>query len=188
MKRWIMIAMAAPVALFTASCADISAYRYQNVYTMTAPKPSSDRSFMDDAMEINFWIDEKKIHFEVRNLTDKPLVFDWGRAVFVNVDGVKHSLADNKSLFSSRGQDPTPTTVEPGKTMISFMAPVKNVEKLEEWTWYVYPLFNLKDEEAYDNKGKTLGVDLPVKVKDEWRAYAFRFQVTHVAPAVQMLR
>jgi len=183
-----MVAVMAVAALFSPSCADVSVYRYRNVYTMVEPVVSSDKTFADDVIEMGFFVDEKKIHFTARNKTSDPVTLDWGKASFVNVDGLKHSVSNARAIFTVGKDDPEPVTIQPGASMSDYVAPVKNVEKLEEWTWYVYPLFNLKDDAAMGNRGKLIGLDVPVKAKGEWRTYSFRFEVSHVAPSEQFLK
>lgn len=182
------LALAAITAMFASSCADVSVYRYRNVYTMVEPVVSSDKTFADDALEMSFSINEKKIHFTARNKTAGPVTMDWGKASFVNVDGLKHSVASARAIFTAGTDDPEPMVIKPGASVSDYVAPVKNVEKLEEWTWYVYPLFNLKDDGALGNRGKLIGLDVPVKAKGEWRTYSFRFEVSHVAPSEQLLK
>ena len=182
------LALMAVTAMFASSCADVSVYRYRNVYTMVEPAVSSDKTFADDIIEMNFFVDEKKIHFTARNKTSDPVTLDWGKASFVNVDGLKHSVTNARVIFTPGKDDPEPVVIKPGASMSDYVAPVKNVEKLEEWTWYVYPLFNLKDDSALGNRGKIIGLDLPVKAKGEWRTYSFRFEVSHVAPSAQLLK
>ncbi|MBI5814119.1 MAG: hypothetical protein HZB29_00735 [Nitrospinae bacterium] len=185
MKRPNIAAALALVAavMAAAGCSEVSPYVYTNYYALTQPVYSSEKQFKDDALEINFWFDEKKIHFAVKNVSAEPVVIDWGRGAFVNIDGAKHSLANMRSIFTAKRDDPEPSTLNPGETVEDYVSPVKNVEKLEEWTWYVYPLFNLKDDKAKANKGQTIGLDLPVKVKGDLRTYAFRFEVAAVIPA-----
>lgn len=163
-----------------AACSDMSVYRYWNVYDMVKPVRDSGKTFQDNTIHVRFWMDEKKIFFHIKNLADAPITIDWRKAAFINVDGKKHSLADQYSIFTSKQNDPTPTIIQPGESIDDFIAPVKNVEKLEEWTWYVYPMFNLKDDAAYNNKGQTFGIDMPVEVKGKWKSYSFLFEVTHV--------
>lgn len=182
------VAAIALSAVLASSCADVSGYRYRNVYTMVEPVVSSDKTFSDDSLEVDFYVDEKKIHITARNKTSDPLTIDWGKASFVNVDGVKHSVTNSHSIFTAGKDDPEPVVVKPGASVSDYVAPVKNVEKLEEWTWYVYPLFNLKDDGALENRGKLIGLDVPVKAKGEWRTYSFRFEVSHVAPSEQLLK
>jgi len=169
-------------ALALGACADISPYRYTNVYEMTQPAASSEKSFSDGSIKVRFWIDAKKIHFYLTNLTGEPITIDWNSASYIHIDGQKYPVADIRSAFTDRRNNPDPVIVKPGETVREFAAPVKNVEKLEQWTWYVYPLFNLFDEKAYDNKGKIFGLDLPIKTRGGWVRYKFRFQISNVVP------
>lgn len=184
---------ALPVILILASqtfisCAGFTPYKYWNVYRMVEPAQSSDKVYTDENIEIRFWIDEKKIHFKLKNLADQPISVNWESAAFINVDDIRYTIANIDSLFTDRRDMPSPTVIPPGESVVDFVAPVKNVEKLEEWTWYVYPLFNLSDESAYDNKGKVFGLDMPVQIGDKSRLYSFRFEVAHVIFAPRRLR
>ncbi|MGK7344277.1 MAG: hypothetical protein ACNS63_00525 [Candidatus Nitrospinota bacterium M3_3B_026] len=172
-------------ALLAAACAKPIAYRYWNVYSMVEPVTASDKTYRDENIAVRFWIDEKKIHLWLENLTGEPMVIDWAGGEFVNVDGVEYSIANIDSIFTGGRGGPAPTTIPPGGKIADLVAPVANVEKLEEWTWYVYPLFNLVDKSAYDNKGKIFGLNLPIRAKGEWKTYSFRFEVTNVVPIVR---
>lgn len=152
---------------------------------MTEPVASSSKVFKDDNISVRFWLDEKKIHFQLKNLTDGPININWAKASFINIDGASHPLANSSSIFTDKRNDPDPSELGAGEVVTDFIAPVDNVKKLEEWTWYVYPMFNLKDERAYENRGKTLGVNLPIQANEKWKVYAFRFKVTSVIPSLQ---
>lgn len=185
MIRLRLFPLLALAPLLAASCAKPIAYRYWNVYSMVEPVVSSDKTYRDENIAVRFWIDEKKIHLRLENLTGEPLVIDWARGEFVNVDGLKYPIANIDSIFTGARAEPPSTTVPPGGRIADLVAPVANVEQLEEWTWYVYPLFNLVDESAYDARGKIFGLNLPVMAKGGWRTYAFRFEVTNVIPIVR---
>lgn len=170
-----------------AACSGVSQYRYWNIYTMTEPERSSEKVYSDEKIKVRFWIDEKKIYFQLSNLTSQPITIDWRKAVYIHTDGKTHAVANIDSLFTDRKDDPPPSQIPPGQTVNDFLAPSKNVEKLEEWTWYAFPLFNLFDEKAYDNRGKTFGVDLPVKAEGKWHTYKFRFEISNVVPVVRRI-
>lgn len=173
------------ILFFMGACAEFLPYRYQNVYRMTGPTVSSEKYFADENIEALFWIDAKKIHFQIKNRTDEDITIDWGKAAFINVDQLRHKLANKDSIFSTKQTNPDPTTLAPGASLVDFVAPIANVKKLEEWTWYVYPLFNLMDKDALKNRGNEIGIDLPIKIKGEWKTYMFRFVVSNVIPSLQ---
>jgi len=175
----------AAVALAAASCADLSPYRYSQTYTMIEPVASADKSFEDGKISIRFFIDEKRIHFTLHNKTKEAVEVNWEEAAYVHMDGARHPVAGIEDIFSSRRTRPGRTEVSPGKTADDFAAPVKNVEKLEEWTWYLKPLFNLTDDGAMENKGRIFGLDLPIRVEGAWKTYQFRFKTIGVIPVHQ---
>lgn len=169
------------------ACTGVSQYRYWNIYTMIEPEVSSAKLYTDGKIKVRFWIGEKKIHFRFSNLTSQPITIDWRKAVYIHTDGKKHPVANIDSIFSDRKDDPPPSQIPAGKTVDDFLIPSKNVEKMEEWTWYTYPLFNLFDEKAYGAKGKKFGVDLPVKAEGKWHTYKFRFEISNVVPGIRRL-
>lgn len=179
--------MAVAALVAGSACSGVSPYKYWNIYTMTEPDSSSEKLYTDGKIKIRFWMGEKRIHFRFSNLTNQPVTIDWRKAVYIHIDGKKHSVANIDSLFSDRKDDPPPSLIAPGKTVDDFLAPSKNVEKLEEWTWYAYPLFNLFDEKAYASKGKKFGVDIPVKTEGKWHTYKFRFKISDVVPGVRRI-
>jgi hypothetical protein len=186
MRRFTLMCAAALVAA-TAGCADVSPYRYWQQYDMVAPTVSANKEFSDELIDIRFWMGKKRIHFELVNKSGAPLKLSWDRAVYHHIDGGSHALADARSIFTRDNVAPPPTEVAPGGTIRDYVAPVKNVENLEEWTWYVYPLFDQVSERAYRNRGKTFGLDLPVTAGEVTRTYAFRFRVVTVQPHVDKL-
>lgn len=175
------------IVLTGQGCAGISPYKYWNIYEMTEPVFSSEKIFNDDLIKVRFWIDEKKIHFNLSNLTDQPITINWRKAAYIHIDGGKHQVANIDSAFSGRKDDPPLTIIPAGITITDFVTPSKNIKKLEEWTWYVYPLFNLQNERAFDNKGSVFGLDLPMKVAGKWHTYKFRFEISNVVPGVRRI-
>lgn len=166
-------------------CSGFTEYRFWHVYSMTEPARSSSKTFEDKNISVRFWLDEKKVHFQLKNRSDGPISINWAKASFINADGSAHPLANSSSVFTDKRNNPEPSELKPGEKIVDFIVPVDNVEKLEEWTWYVYPMFNQKDDRAYENRGKTIGVDLPIQANNRWKTYAFRFQVTNVIPSLQ---
>jgi hypothetical protein len=181
----ILLALIAAFALLGASCADISPYRYIQTYTMIEPVPSADKAYEDGKISIRFLISEKRISFHLRNKTKQPVTLNWDEATYVHIDGARHPVAGVDAIFSPKRTKPGQADTFPGKTSDDFAAPVKNVEKLEEWTWYLQPLFDLVDDGALENKGKIFGLDLPIRVEGTWKVYQFRFKVLSVIPIHQ---
>ncbi|MBF0171257.1 MAG: hypothetical protein HQK87_09250 [Nitrospinae bacterium] len=178
---------AALALLSLAACSDFAPYRSWNQYAMTGPVASSAKEFSDDLIGVRFWMDYKRIRFELTNRSAGPVTLAWNKASYIHIDGKRHAVADERSIFSRRQLDPAPTVVPPGATIRDWVAPVRNVEQLEEWTWYVYPLFDQQSPRAFLNRGKTFGLDLPVTAGETTRTYAFRFEIVNVQPSVEQL-
>lgn len=170
-----------------AGCADFAPYRSWNQYAMVEPAASSSKVFEDDLLSVRFWMDYKRIRFELTNESDVPISLEWGKAAYIHIDGRRHAVADERSIFTDKQLDPAPTVVAPGETIRDWVTPVRNVEKLEEWTWYVYPLFDQETPMAFENRGKTFGIDLPVVAGEKTRSYGFRFVIVNVQPTVEQL-
>jgi hypothetical protein len=90
-------------------------------------------------------------------------------------------------MFTNARFNPPKSIIEAGAKIVDSVVPAKNVQKLEEFTWYVNPLLNQFDKDAYLNKGKTMGVDLPVYANGAWETYSFRFRIINVAPSSRRL-
>ena len=186
MNRW--VAGIFVIAAISAGCAEVSAYRYWNSYTLIAPVPSKEKIYNDENINIRFWIDEKKIHFLLRNLADEPIVIDWGKSSFVDIDGRTHAIANQESIFSENRLSPSPTTIPAKGKLEDYVAPAKNAEKLEEWTWYLAPMFDLQSDRSMKNRGKTFRLDLVAEIGGEEKKYAFEFEISIVAPYTHLSR
>jgi len=184
MKKDIAAAIVA-LAIIGPACADFSPYKYIQTYTMIEPAPSADKSYDDGKIAIRFHIAEKRIFFHLTNKTQEPVALNWSEAAFVQLDGSRLPVAGTDAIFTHRRSKPVPTETAPGKEETDFAAPVKNVERLEDWSWYLTPLFNLTDEKAVENRGKIFGLDMPIRVEGEWKVYQFRFKILNVVPTNQ---
>ena len=115
------------LAMVSPSCADFLPYRYQNVYSMTLPQTSGQKSFVDNRINIRFWIDDKRIHFVLKNLADDELTISWRDAMYIHTDGVKHKLANQSSIFTASRRDPDPTIVKTGDKLIDYVVPMEDI-------------------------------------------------------------
>lgn len=163
-----------------AGCSELSTYRYWHQYAMIAPVVSYDKTYADNAIKIRFTIGQKKIFFDLKNIGDKDISVLWGKAKFINVEGKEFAVANASTAFSKSRFSPPAQIIKAGEKFRETVIPVKNIKKLERWTWYVYPLFDLEDDSAYDDKGAIFGLYLPMKIDGKTVDYRFRFQVEAV--------
>ncbi len=161
-------------------CSELSTYRYWHQYAMVAPVVSYDKAYEDNTIKIRFTIGQKKIFFDLKNISDKEISILWKKAKFINVEGKEFAVANASTAFSQKRFSPPDQTLKAGEKFRETVIPVKNIKKLERWTWYVYPLFDLEDESAYDDKGATFGLYLPMKTDGKTIDYKFRFRVEAV--------
>ncbi|GMT42437.1 MAG: hypothetical protein IEMM0002_0848 [bacterium] len=181
----LFVVVLAPLAL---SCADLSAYRYRQMYAMVNPHENHDRTFQDENLAFRFEIREKKIEVFITNKSGSEIKLDWPDVKYIDASGSKHGVANSQTLFTKNVDRTRPTILKPGRTEENVIVPLKNIEKLEQWTWSIKPFFNQEDEEALSNKGSLFSVIIPVELAGDEaegkisKLYSFRFKVTNVIP------
>ena len=172
-------------------CAERSPYKYYNIYTLVEPEvikngikqpPSYDKEFEDDRLSIKFTFKEKKIYFRLKNKTDEQLKILWERFSFVDTNGVVQRITGFKNIFTDK-MDKQPIQEIQAKTELNdLIVPIENIEFMEEWTWYVRPLFNQTDEEAIKNRGKIFSISMPIEIAGNIIDYNYKFRIDHVVP------
>lgn len=182
MKKIILPAILLAALSVLPSCSDFSAYRYRQMYAMIQPVENFDRYYEDRALAFQFEITEKKVQVEITNKSESAVEVDWPSAHFIDTSGMPHDVANMQTLFTKDTAKIKASTIEAGKTEENVIVPLDSVERLEQWTWYVKPFYNMEDDSAQLNLKKTFRIILPVKVGDERRRYSFQFMVTNVVP------
>ncbi len=178
-------------SLSTIGCAERSPYKYYNIYTLVEPEvikngikqpPSYDKEFEDDRISIKFTFKEKKIYFRLKNKTDKQVKILWDRLSFVDTNGALQRVTGFKNIFTDK-MDKQPVQEIQAKTEINdLIVPIDNIEFMEEWTWYVRPLFNQTDEQAITNMGKIFSISMPIEIDGDIVDYNYKFRIDHVVP------
>ncbi len=172
-------------------CAEMSPYKYYNVYSLVEPvavkngieqPPNFGKEFEDEKISIKFTIKEKKIFFRLKNKTDKELTIMWDKISFVDINGTTYGVTGFENLFTDRMDKQTPQTIRAKGEVNDLIVPLDNVEFMEEWTWYVRPLFNRTDDKAAKNKGKTFSLYMPVEIAGDVINYHYKFRIEHVIP------
>ncbi|MBI5177643.1 MAG: hypothetical protein HZA04_00105 [Nitrospinae bacterium] len=172
----------AVIVVAGAACAGFSSYQYRQMYAMIQPVKDYDRHYEDNALAFQFEITEKKIELQIENRGKETAEVDWPGSYFVDSSGLMHPVATNQTIFTKEMQKAKSTRIAPGTSEDNVLVPVDHVEEVEQWTWYVRPLFNMEDDSALLNLNKTFRVVIPVKVGEEKRRYSFQFMVTNVVP------
>ena len=172
-------------------CAERSPYKYYNIYTLVEPEvikngikqpPSYDKEFEDERILIKFTFKEKKIYFRLKNKTDNQLKILWDRLSFADTNGALQRVTGFKNIFTDKmGKQPV-QEIQAKTEINDLIVPTDNIELIEEWTWYVRPLFNQTDEEAIANRGKIFSISMPIEIAGDTVDYNYKFRIDHVVP------
>ncbi|MBI3794610.1 MAG: hypothetical protein HY280_07755 [Nitrospinae bacterium] len=181
MKKKSILSAAILAGAFSAvSCAGFSAYKYRQSYAMISPVQNYDGVYEDASLRFQFEFTEKKINVLISNRGAKPVEVEWPDAQYVDPEGFKHKVANKQTAISKDQDKIKPTSIAPGADEENLIVPADNQEQMEQWTWYIKPLFNLKDDKAPANLDKTFSVIIPVAIDAEKRLYNFQFKVATV--------
>ena len=168
-------------SLLASSCTGLNSYRYRQMYALVEPVESYERVYEDNEVAFRFEVEEKKIQLFVTNKSEKDIRIDWPEVRLIAPDGKKHKIANLDTIFTKTTDRIKPTDVPPGMTEENLIVPLYSMEKIEQWTWTLKPVFNQKDEKALLNKNKTFSIIFPVELDEsEKRSYRFDFKVTNV--------
>ncbi len=172
------------VALLAAAtgCSGFTAYRYKQYYAMIQPIVSYDKSYEDTRIAFQFEITEKKILVDIANISSEPVTVDWPNVYLVDAEGISRHIVNDQVVFTKETSRMKPTIIAPGATEHNLIVPRDSVEELEQWTWYIKPLYTQTDDTAPLNLKKVFRVVIPVQAGNERRRYSFQFMVTDVVP------
>lgn len=174
--------IAAALLAAVAGCSGTTAYRYKQYYAMIQPIVSYDKAYEDSSIAFQFEITEKKILVDIANVSGEPVTIDWPNVYLVDAEGISRHIVNDQVIFTKETSRMKPTTIAPGATEHNLIVPVDSVEELEQWTWYVKPLYTQTDDTAPLNLKKVFRVVIPVQAGNERRRYSFQFMVTDVVP------
>jgi hypothetical protein len=178
-------------SLFFSGCAERSPYKYYNIYTLVEPEvikngikqpPSYDKEFEDERISIKFTFKEKKIYFRLKNKTDDQLKILWDRLSFMDTNGNLQRVTGFKNIFTDKMDKQPVQEIQARSEINDLIVPIDNIELMEEWTWYVRPLFNHMDEQATTNKGKIFSILMPIEIAGNTIDYNYKFRIDHVVP------
>ncbi len=178
LRSWITVALVAAVV----GCSGTTAYRYKQYYAMIQPIVSYEKSYEDTRIAFQFEITEKKILVDIANISGEPVTIDWPNVYLIDAQGISHHIVNDQVIFTKETSRMKPTTIAPGATERNLIVPKDSIEELEQWTWYVKPLYTQTDDTAPLNLKKVFRVVIPVQAGDERRRYSFQFMVTDVVP------
>ncbi len=178
-------------SLLFIGCADIGPYKYYNIYTLVEPEvikngikqPSNyDKEFEDDRISIKFTFKEKKIFFNLKNKTELQLKLLWDRLSYVDTNGFSHKLTGFQNIFTDKMDKQAEQEIIAKGEINDLIVPIDSIEFMEEWTWYIRPLFNQINEQALTNRGKTFSISMPIEIGGDIVDYNYKFRIDHIIP------
>src|SRR3989338_103274 len=138
-------------------CAERSPYKYHNIYTLVEPEVIKNGIKQPPSYDKEFEDDRLSIKFTFK---EKKIYF---------------------RLKNKMGKQPV-QEIQAKTELNDLIVPIENIEFMEEWTWYVRPLFNQTDEEAIKNKGKIFSISMPIEIDGNIIDYNYKFRIDHVVP------
>jgi hypothetical protein len=161
------------------SGSETAKYRYR--FRQISPGSSS-FTFRDRELSFYFRPSTDALHFQVENLTDRPIWIDWDRSTFF----VPRAGSDRVAHGSTRWVDRN-----------SALAPTQ-ITGLQRYGDYVFPMSYLvdsggreeqlhrrllpEDDSAIHFNDAEFGVELVFNIDERPRNYTFRFKVASVLP------
>ncbi len=155
--------------------------KYQYRFRQIAPG-SSNFTFRDRELSFYFRPSTDALHFQVENLTDRPIWIDWDRSTFYVPQAGTDRVAHGSTRWTDRNSALAPTQI-PGMQrygdytfpMSYLMDPAGSEEQLHR---RLLP----EDDSAIHYVDTEFGVDLVFNIDDRPRNYTFRFKVASVIP------
>jgi len=157
---------------------ETAAYRYR--FRQIAP--GGNFNFRDRELSFYFRPSTDALHFQVENLTDRPIWIDWDRSVFTVPREGTDRVAHASTTWQERNGALAPTQI-PGMGRYSdYMFPMSYLVDPAGKDAQLHRRLLPEDETAIYFTDAEFGVDLVFNIDDRPRTYTFRFKVASVIP------
>jgi hypothetical protein len=155
-----------------------AAYRYRFRQIV----PGGNFNFRDRELSFFFRPSTDALHFQVENLTDRPIWIDWDRSIFLVPRGDVDRVAHASTRWQERNSPLSPTQIGGLQRYGDYMFPmsylVDPAGKDEQFHRRLLP----EDDTAIHYQDAEFGVDLVFTIDERPRSYTFRFKVASVIP------
>jgi hypothetical protein len=156
-----------------------AAYRYR--FRQIAPAGSF--SFRDRELSFYFRPSTDALHFQVENLTDRPVWIDWDRSTFlVPRDGNTDRVAHASTRWQDRHGALAPTQIPGLQRYGDYMFPMSFLVDPAGKDAQLHRRLLPEDDTAIHYQDAEFGVDLVFNIDERPRTYTFRFKVASVIP------
>jgi hypothetical protein len=139
-------------------------------------------AFKDRELSFYFRPSTDALHFQVENLTDRPVSIDWDRCTFFVPQGSNDRVAHATTRWEDRNSPLAPTQITGLQRYGDYTFPISYLHdpagKDEQLHRRLLPV----DDSAIHFVDAEFGVDLVFIIDERPRNYTFRFKVASVLP------
>ena len=179
------------LSLFLLNCAGLLfGTKYKYYYSLNKPVSAnpSDMNFSDSLIVIGFFISDKAINFELKNISNEPIKIIWDEATIVQFGEAK-KVMHSGIKYIDKNNPQTATVVPSGATITDLVIPTENIYYLsgQYGGWEerdLFPTTDLGKEQfrtmIFNCKDQKFTLHLPIVRKDTQLTYSFEFVITDV--------
>lgn len=142
----------------------------------------SEKSFSDSNIDIawNLEYQMKELVFVLKNKSDKTMIIDWNKVVFVNHIRLSKKVMHRGVKFIKKEESQTPSLIVKDSIFYDALVPIDNIDFIEG-KWVITPA--LAPYESINSLvDKRFKVLLPITIGDKTVEYLFTFKVTRKEP------
>lgn len=154
-------------------------YRYR--YRQIQPG-SSNFTHRDRELSFYFRPSTDALHFQVENLTDRPVSIDWDRSTFLVPRGGSDRVAHASTRWIDRNSALAPTLITGLQRYGDYVFPMSYLHDPGGSDEQLHRRLLPEDDSAIHYNDAEFGVDLVFLIDDRPRNYTFRFKVASVLP------
>jgi hypothetical protein len=156
-----------------------AAYRYR--FRQILPG-SSTFTFRDREVSFYFRPSTDALHFQVENLTDRPIWIDWDKSVFHVPQAGTDRVAHASTRWNDRYAALAPTQISGQQRYGDYTLPMSYLVDPAGSEDQLHRRLLPEDDSAINFTDTEFGVDLQFTIDDRPRSYSFRFKVASVIP------
>lgn len=181
----------------------MSQERYGSVITIK-PEANNKYVYEDGLFSGLFYVTNSRINFTLTNKTGHSIKIIWDEGAFIEVDGQTGRLANEGVKYVDRNASQPPSVIPASRSLTDFILPTNRVYYQKGYYgryysnpggWEELPLIlpasrqiasgdstavSVFASEAQKNKGKRLGLLLPLEIEGVVNEYTFWFEVQEV--------
>lgn len=155
-----------------------AAYRYRFRQIM----PAGNFNFRDRELSFFFRPSTDALHFQVENLTDRPIWIDWDRSLFFVPRAGTDRVAHASTRWKDRNSPLSPTQIGGLQRYSDYMFPMSYLVDPGDKDELFHRRLLPEDDSAIHYQDAEFGVELVFTIDERPRNYTFRYKVASVIP------